>query len=229
MGRLKAPLNAPTDPKSGAVAWPMSLHVHLLGSPDRGGYHVAPRPESLPVDWGAHFDRGAPRTLEIGFNRGVFLRGLARAQPDRDHIGIEVRRRYVYYTTEQVVAAGLRNVQVVWGDGRLIGPALFGVGSLADIFINFPDPWWKRRHAKRRLVDVGFGADLARWLAPDGAIWVKSDVPMIADEIGQALEAHTDLLCPGRVFDAEALPWTYREGRSIEQGLSIDRRRYARR
>ncbi|MEZ4470023.1 MAG: hypothetical protein R3F60_04290 [bacterium] len=137
------------------------LNGLLFGDHDRGGYDVAVRPEVLPWSWPAVFGRTAPLTLEIGFNRGKFLSELARAWPDHDHVGIEVSRRFAWRLHHILLARGPANVRIVWADARAATPALFTPGSLQAVFINFPDPWWKKRHHKRRLVQGPFAAQLA--------------------------------------------------------------------
>lgn len=224
MPRLRGPvLRQPT----GDDAWPM-LNEVLFGGNDVGGPNVAPRPAALPVAWPQVFGRTAPLTLEIGFNRGRFLQALAEAWPDLDHVGVEIRRRYVWRFANLVGPAGApRNVRVVWADAKLVAPVIFGPGALSHIFINFPDPWWKRRHAKRRLVDTDLAGDLNALLAPGGRVWVKSDVPAIAGEIEQALAAVPGLSGP-EPFGAEDLPASYRETRCVAQGLPITRFHFTR-
>jgi len=222
MPRFDGPKN---EHPVGDAAWPM-LNSAVFGSNTAGGHDVAPLPESLPIDWDSVFGRSAPRTLEIGFNRGIFLRGLASAWPDHDHVGVELRRGYVWHFTNDVGPANApRNVRVLWADARLVTRVLFAPGTLEAVFINFPDPWWKRRHLKRRLVDGDFARDLYRVLGPGGRVYVKTDVPMIAGEIRDALAACMEGPTP---FDAELLPVTRRERKCVRADLPTDRFWYRR-
>jgi tRNA (guanine-N7-)-methyltransferase len=224
MARVKGPLLRPLD---GEAQWPI-LNPLLFGSVDAGGHHIVPRADVLPLSWTSIFGRDAPRTLEIGSNRGRFLRALAESDPGRDHLGIEIRRRYAWRIAHEMGQhGGPRNCRIVWGDAKLVAPGIFGDGTVADIYINFPDPWWKAKHAKRRLVDDDFSALLGRLLAPGGSIWVKSDVDAIADEIAQALGALPGLEGPIPFGEAD-LPLSYRERKCIAGGLPIRRFRYAR-
>ena len=102
--------------------------------------------------------------------------------------------------------------------------AIIAPGTLENIYINFPDPWWKRRHVKRRLVDSRFATELALLLRPGGRVWVKSDVPAIAAEIEQALASVVSISTP-RPFEADALPHTHREKSCLRAGLPITRYR----
>lgn len=224
MSRLRGA--APAEP-TGEAAWPI-LNDRLFGAQGRGGHSLAPDPAAVPVDWDAVFGRHAPRTLEIGFNRGRFLCELAERWPDHDHVGIEIRRRYCWRLAQQMAAAdGPRNVRIVWADAKLVTPAAFAPGSLQAIFVNFPDPWWKRRHTKRRLVDLDFATVLTDRLALGGQVWVKSDVPAIAEEIREALVA-VDRLGEPTPFGADDLPLTYRERTCVADGLPITRYRVTR-
>ena len=236
MPRLRGPLAAVPE---GASAWP-SLNALLFGAHDRGGYDTPVLAEATPVDWPAVFGRTAPMALEIGFNRGYFLTELARRNPQRDHVGIEVARRFVWRYVQLMAtrpggppAAEGRtgpteappNVRVAWADARAAAPAMFAPASLEAIYILFPDPWWKKRHHKRRLVQGDFGPQLAALLAPGGRIWIKSDVPDIAGEIDEALAAQSDL-GDRREFEVGDLPLTWRERKCIATGLPITRFSY---
>lgn len=207
----------------GDSAWAM-LNQHLFGDNGNGGYNIKVRPEALPHDWSTCFERKARLGLEIGFNRGVFLRGLAERFPERDFIGIEVRRRYVWRLTHHLgqETDGTRNIRIIWADAKKITADLFPPGSVDDVFVTFPDPWWKKRHAKRRLVDTTYASDLGALLPPGGRIWVKTDVPAIAAEIRESLASVPSLSAPTD-FEMDELPLTHREGKCIQQGLPITR------
>jgi tRNA (guanine-N7-)-methyltransferase len=86
---------------------------------------------------------------------------MAEKWPDHDHVGIEVRRRYVYRFAQLHGRPGstARNVRVIWADAKRVTGPLFAQQKLDAIFINFPDPWWKKRHHKRRLVQTDFAQD----------------------------------------------------------------------
>lgn len=205
------------------------LNVRLFGAADVGGHHVALQSDVGPFDWAAEFGRDAPRTLEIGFNRGRFIQHMAAAWPDHDHVGIEIQRRFAWLLANRIVEEGSapENLRIIWADAKLVTQALFEPQSLDAIFINFPDPWWKKRHHKRRLVDESFAQDLARLLVPGGRVWVKSDVPDIAGEIDQALASVASLEGP-HPFEEDTLPLTFREVKCVRQGLPITRFWYTR-
>ena len=225
MRRIK--FTAPTD-HPGRTGWP-SLNAELFGAHDIGGARVLPRPEALPLDWARVFCREAPLTLEIGFRRGLFLRRLADSRPEEDHVGIEMRRQYAWFSAHVIATeAGPLNARLIWGDALLLVPPLFGAQSLSAVYVNFPDPWWKRRHAKRRLFDASFTALLTERLRPGGSICVKSDVPLIARDIERVLGAEARLKGPLPIAE-DVLPFSHREQKCVEQGLAIQRFRFERR
>lgn len=219
MPRLRGPAIELPPPEE---RWPF-LNEHIFGDPLKGGYHEQPTPEASPWSWDRVFDREAPLMLEVGFNRGKFITALAERFPDHNVVGIEIRRRFGIRLTQLVSSAGgPRNLRVAWGDAKLLVPFLFEPGTLSAMFITFPDPWWKKRHEKRRLVDTQFAAEIAERLAPGGVVWVKSDVPMIADEIRDALVARPEFDDPVP-FAQDDLPLTHREASCVRKGLPIYR------
>ncbi len=217
MPRLKS---GTSPPQKGAERW--LLNQRLFGDLSQGGHQRVPLPEALPLDWTEVFGREAPLVLEIGFNRGKFLCALAERWPGHNCVGIELRRRYPWLLAERFLKeGGPENLKIIWGDAKLLSPALFPPGSLSQLLITFPDPWWKKRHFKRRLISFEFAQRIQEQLQPGGLVWVKSDVPAIAEEIREAL-AEAGLEGP-EPFAQEALPLTHRERRCIEQGLPIER------
>ena len=204
------------------------LNELIYGAPLLGGHHKQPQESALPWSWAEAFGREAPLMLEVGFNRGRFITELAQRHPDRNVVGIEIRKRFGIRLAQLCGQAGEpKNLRVIWGDAKILLPKLFATASLHDMFVTFPDPWWKKRHIKRRLVDTLFAAEIAEKLEPGGHIWVKSDVEMIADEIKEALVARPELgdLQP---FAQDDLPHTHRERSCIKNGLPIHRFRLTR-
>ena len=219
MPRLRGPVIAPPH---GEEAWPF-LNEKIYGSAQRGGHHTHPKEDLLPWSWDEAFERKGPLLLEVGFNRGKFITELARRNPEANVVGIEIRRRFGWRLSQTVSLVGdPRNLRIIWGDAKILLPLLFEEGSLDGMYITFPDPWWKKRHFKRRLVDTDFAAGIALRLKVGGEVWVKSDVEMIAEEIKGALQARPELgLCIS--FEQDDLPLTHREQSCIRQGMPINR------
>ena len=224
MPRLRGPSIAPPQHEG---AWSL-LNDKVYGSHDRGGHHTLPMELSAPWSWSEAFGREAPLLLEVGFNRGKFLTDLAKRNPNHNVIGIEIRRRFAWRLSQLLEQAGApKNLRLLWGDAKILVPALFSPNALQGLFITFPDPWWKKRHFKRRLVDTNFAAEVAQQIKPGGHVWVKTDVKMIADEICAVLSHRPEFgaLTP---FTQEDLPLTHREVSCLKKGMEIHRFRLTR-
>ena len=139
-------------------------------------------PDELYPDWKRDFGRDAPLELEIGPGRGAFALDYAARHPEIDLVVIEARRSDCELIRARALKRGLRNLMVLHGDARLLFPRLFPPRSLAGLHVQFPDPWWKRRHHKRRLVDVDFALQVRRLLAPGATVDFRTDVAAYARE-----------------------------------------------
>jgi tRNA (guanine-N7-)-methyltransferase len=130
---------------------------------------------NAPFDLDAIFGRIRPRCLEIGFGTGELLAALAAANPDIDYLGIEVHRSGVGRLLLQARQLELTNLRVVCHDAvEVLGAALTD-GSIGEIMVFFPDPWHKKRHHKRRLIDPEFVALLAKKLGASGILRLATD------------------------------------------------------
>lgn len=120
------------------------------------------------------FDQPGPVTLEIGFGHGEMLLHEAKACPRHNVLGIEVYRPALFSVLNKAEQLGIDNLRVASGDAAVLLPR-FPDGSLQQIRILFPDPWPKRRHQKRRLLQDRFVAECARCLAPGGILHLATD------------------------------------------------------
>lgn len=134
--------------------------------------------DDLPRPWNAPalFDRAAPLEVEMGSGKGLFLATAAAAQPEHDFLGIELAGRYARFAAARVAKQGLANAVVVSGDGLKLFRELLPAASLAAVHVYFPDPWWKKRHRKRRVMNEAFVADIERTLLPGGSLHFWTDV-----------------------------------------------------
>src|SRR5437763_8070507 len=144
--------------------------------------HGCALPSEVFPDWKACFGRSAPLELEIGPGHGHFALDHAAGNPFLDLVCIETRRVDCELIRERARERGLANLIVLQGDAKLLLPRLFPPGSLAGLHVQFPDPWWKRRHHKRRLVDVDFALQARRLLAPGATVDFRTDVAAYAHE-----------------------------------------------
>ena len=128
-----------------------------------------------PLDLATIFGRSAPRTLEIGFGNGDALATMAGQQTDTDFIGIEVHRPGVGRLLQQLDEHELSNVRVMREDAVQILNTCFPDNSLDRLLLFFPDPWHKKRHHKRRIVQPVFIELLARKIKPGGILHMATD------------------------------------------------------
>ncbi len=148
------------------------------------------------------FGRDAPCTLEIGFGNGENLATLARAHRERDYLGVEVHRPGVGRLLLALEREQLANVRVICHDAVEVLERQIAPGSLAEILILFPDPWPKKRHHKRRLIQDPFVALIERALAPGGVLRLATDWQPYALEMLAHLSAapHLRNLAPDDGF-----------------------------
>ncbi|HUL47261.1 MAG TPA: tRNA (guanosine(46)-N7)-methyltransferase TrmB [Steroidobacteraceae bacterium] len=142
-----------------------------------------------PLAPAALFGRPAPCTLEIGFGNGENLAALARAHPERDYLGVEVHRPGVGHLLLALEREQLANVRVICHDAVEVLERQIAPASLAEILILFPDPWPKKRHHKRRLVQSSFVALIERALEPGGVLKLATDWQPYALEMLACLNA----------------------------------------
>ena len=146
-----------------------------------------------PPDWDATFGRTAPRVLEIGFGMGDATAAVARAMPERDFIGIEVHEAGVGALLRHIGEGDLGNLRIVRHDAVDVLRTMIEPASLAAIHLWFPDPWPKKRHHKRRLVQPAFVAELALRLAPGGYLHCATDWQPYAEQMLAVLGAESGL------------------------------------
>jgi len=142
-----------------------------------------------PLDLEQVFGRNAPRVLEIGCGMGETTVAIAAAHPGTDYIGIEVHTPGVGSLLKQIDAAGLGNVRVIQHDAVAVLQQMIAPACLDGIHIFFPDPWPKKRHHKRRLIQPPFVALAASRLRPGGYLHAATDWHEYAVQILAVLDA----------------------------------------
>jgi tRNA (guanine-N7-)-methyltransferase len=135
------------------------------------------------LDWSLVFGREAPRVLEIGFGMGQSFIEIVGAQLDHDFVGIEVHPPGVGNTLDLIAAQGLTNVRLIQHDAVEVLREMIALGSLDRIQVFFPDPWPKKRHNKRRILQPEFVQQLALRLKPGGLLHVATDWVEYAEHI----------------------------------------------
>jgi tRNA (guanine-N7-)-methyltransferase len=144
----------------------LDLSRHLLAADD------VPRPWDAP----RLFGRTAPLEIEVGSGKGLFLTAAAAAWPDVDFLGIEIARKFALAVAARLVRAGVTNARVLVGDAQRLFAEVLPDNALAAVHVYFPDPWWKKRHHKRRLMNERFVRDVERTLLPGGVLHFWTDV-----------------------------------------------------
>lgn len=134
--------------------------------------------DQLPRPWDAVaiFGRSAPLEVEVGSGKGLFVRSAAAQQPDRNFLGIEIVAKYAQFAGGRLAQAGLTNACLVAGDANRVFAEILPAAEVAAVHVYFPDPWWKKRHHKRRIMNPGFLAQVRRTLRPGGALHFWTDV-----------------------------------------------------
>jgi tRNA (guanine-N7-)-methyltransferase len=142
-----------------------------------------------PVDLAGAFGRAAPRVVEIGFGMGDATAQIAAARPDTDFLGIEVHPPGVGALLQRIAERGLTNLRIVQHDAVEVLEQMIEPASLAGVHVFFPDPWHKKRHHKRRLIQPPFVALLASRLAPGGYLHCATDWQPYAEQMLEVLSA----------------------------------------
>lgn len=142
-----------------------------------------------PLDLDALFGRHAPRVLDVGFGDGEALLTTAANHPDVDYLGIEVHEPGIGHLLVLLERAGLDNVRIVAADAVDVVGRMLADESFAAVNLFFPDPWPKKRHHKRRLVQPAFVAEIARILEPEGLFHVATDWADYAEHAAAVLSA----------------------------------------
>jgi len=185
----------------------------------RFGVPYAPR----AIDWRRLFGRDAPRVLEIGFGMGDTTARIAEQHPDVDYLGIEVHAPGVGALLRRIDELGLSNVRVVQHDAVEVVRDMLAPQTLAGIHVFFPDPWPKKRHHKRRLLQPAFVALMASRLAVGGYLHFATDWEDYAVATLDVLSAEPLLVnTTARFADRPATrPQTKFEARGVKLGHGV--------
>ncbi len=204
-------------------------HVNPLSA-----FFQQPRP--LPLQQELFADPSRPLHLDIGCARGRFLLAMARVEPEHNHLGVEIRRALVNAAEAEREAMGLTNLRYHFCNANVsleTWLAALPQGQLQRVSIQFPDPWFKKRHHKRRVLQPSLLLAIAGALTEGGAFFLQSDVLAVIEPMVALSEAAG---CFARA-DGDARPWltsnplpvpTERETLVLSQGLPVYRVLYRR-
>jgi tRNA (guanine-N7-)-methyltransferase len=185
---------------------------------------------SAPLNWAELFGNDHPVEAEVGFGKGLFLVSSAQARPQVNFLGIEISRKYQLFTATRLAKRGMGNVRLVKGDAREFLRNYVASESFQAIHVYFPDPWWKKRHLKRRVFTAEFVAHCERTLQRRGRLNVVTDVEEYFKLIVDLLDKYTRLraVAAGELASPPAdLDYlTNFERKFRQEGRSIYRRTY---
>lgn len=178
---------------------------------------------SAPLDLDAAFGRKAPHILEIGFGMGETTAAIAQAMPDHDFLALDVHGPGVGSLLKRIDELGLANVRIVQHDAVEVVRGMIPHGALAGIHVFFPDPWPKKRHHKRRLLQPAFVHELALRLQPGGYLHVATDWQDYAEAILATLSAEQLLRNTARDYAERPAyrPVTKFERRGVRLGHEV--------
>lgn len=204
------------------------VRVHQHVNPLAPFYRQAPRPVDIA---GVFANPSRPLHLDIGCARGRFLLRMAEVEPSWNYLGVEIREPLVDEANRLAAEAGLTNLHYAFCNAMLwLDRLLEGVpdGLLQMVTIQFPDPWFKKKHAKRRMVNKEMVNTIVRHLAVDGQVFVQTDIEFLAEEMFEFFRCDTrfnEITPAGNPFAMK----TERENAVEDKGLPVFRRRFFRR
>jgi len=184
----------------------------------------APRAPEGPFSLEGLLEGVGPIELDIGFGRGLSLFERAALQPESRIIGIDVKTKLAYQLDQRLRKHGIPNVAILCGDAREILKRAEPNGSVRRVSLHFPDPWWKKRHDKRRVIGDALLAELARLMARGGELFIQTDVEHRAEQYVEYLRQRTDFVLRSESGYVDENPFgarSNREKRAIEDGLPV--------
>ena len=190
--------------------------------------HGRALPSDAFPDWEATFGRKAALELEIGPGRGHFALDHAAGNPSLDLVCIETRRADCDLIRERAGKRGLTNLVVLQGDAKLLLPRLFPSGALSALHVQFPDPWWKKRHRKRRMVDAELAVRMRTLLRTGGTVDFRTDVPAYAQAALEVWEGtgFENAAGKGKLWTEPPAVLSTRERRYLKTGQPVFRARF---
>ena len=136
--------------------------------------YVILNPADAKGRWQEIFGNNHPIHVEVGSGKGAFVSGMAKANPEINYIGIDIQKSVLSYALDKVLATGVPNIKLLWVDGSDLTD-YFEEGEIDRLYLNFSDPWPKKRHEKRRLTYQSFLATYQQILPENGEIHFKTD------------------------------------------------------
>ena len=159
-------------------------------------------PDGLSMD--GLFPSPGPLEIEVGSGKGLFLETVSGEHPERNYLGIEIARKYARFAAARLARRQRTNAIVVVGDAQLLFQRRLVAESVEAVHVYFPDPWWKKRHHKRRVMNISFLEQVVRVLKPEGGFLFLTDVQEYYQGALELLEGIPQLEGPFPVEPREA-------------------------
>ncbi len=177
--------------------------------------------------WPDLFGNTHPLELELGMGRAYYLFERARAALSHNIVGIEYKEAFVKQANAKKKREAINNLHAIFGHAWTLVPALFEAETLSNITVNFPDPWWKKRHQKRRIINPDFLGILVSKLQIGGTLFLQTDVSALFESYLQIFKEHPALDCSlhpqGLLLDNPMQAQSHREKKCLEFGIPIYR------
>lgn len=167
---------------------------------------VTPGQVAAVGGWSYLFGNDRPLNLEIGIGGGEFLEALSAGHPDENFVGLDISGVYLRKAARRAERHGSANVRFMNTEAKAALYEIFGHETLAAVYVNFPDPWPKKGHSKRRLFDRAFVELLEDRLEPEGLVYLGTDV------LAYAEEAYAVLSASALLVNAYSTPWKQERG-----------------
>lgn len=159
-----------------------------------------------PLDPQTLFTQSRPLEIEVGSGKGLFLMTHCRRRPDHNFLGNELAVKYAQFAAHRLVKHDCENAHMIQGDGLKLFREFLPDESVVAVHIYFPDPWWKERHRRRRVVQPEMVKDIQRVLVPSGRLHFWTDVEEYFESGIETIKANSNLAGP---FEVEPEPATH--------------------
>jgi tRNA (guanine-N7-)-methyltransferase len=152
----------------------------------------------LQPPWSAagFFGRSGPLEIELGCGKGLFLLNASQANPRRLYLGLEISKKYGRFAAYRLARQQRSNARIIRGDGMRFMSEFAADRSVEAVHVYFPDPWWKERHRRRRIINPQVVRDIQRVLQPQGLLHFWTDVEEYFESACEIIRAHSALRGP---------------------------------
>ena len=202
MGRRALPK---TDPTIEVGRHLFEVTDLFVAAPESSAASESARLELRPFDLSPLFTRPElPLEVEVGSGKGLFMASASRAYPERNFLGVEIALKYAKFAASRLAKAERDNAVMFHGDAQIVLGRWLPSASCAAVHVYFPDPWWKKRHHKRRIMNPLFVKQIERVLVPGGSLHFWTDVEDYYRMALETLAEHSRLIGPQAVPELPA-------------------------